>query len=97
MDSALNRLLETSLDRLRCIVQVLDGIEDKLVAAQLRLAASRLEDIELREDEPDRLEHEYRRWGYRLSNLIGAPVYPFAERYRQTGPLAVTTVPIVRS
>ncbi len=75
------KLLESALPRVRSILQKMDDIEQKLTDAQDRLAATALEDLKLRDNEPDLLEAEYRRWGYRLSDIVGAPIYPYSRRY----------------
>lgn len=85
VESALTRLLEPSLEQVRKIVNVMDGVESKLIDAQERLAATKLEELTLRENEPDMLEAEYRRWGYRLADIVGAPIYPFSLRYKAGG------------
>lgn len=95
VESALTRLLEPSLEQVRRIITIMDGIEEHLVSAQERLAAIQLEELHLREDEPDKLEGEYRRWGHRLADIVGAPINPFSLRYRG-GVGAVTSVPILR-
>jgi len=82
VENVLGKLLESILPRVRGILVTLDGIEDKLVAAQDRLAATKLEELTLREDETDKLEGEYRRWGHRLADICGCPIYPFAMRYK---------------
>lgn len=94
--SALNRILEPMLEQVRSVVSVMDGIEKQLVSAQSRLRAEKLEELTLRADECDALEAEYRRWGYRLSDTIGAPIYPFSMRYRGSSGMSVTSVPITR-
>lgn len=96
VESALNRLLEASLETVRRLIVIMDGIEDRLVEAQERLAAIQLEELHLREDEPEKLEAEYRRWGNRLADVVGAPINPFSLRYRSGGAAAVTSVPILR-
>jgi hypothetical protein len=96
VESALNRLLESSLDQVRSILNVLDGIESKLIDAQDRLAATQLEDLHLREDETDKLEREYQRWGYRLSDILSCPVYPFSRRYSGGNGAQVQMVPVSR-
>lgn len=96
VESALNRLLEESLDQVRQITSIMDGIEGQLVTAQGRLRAEKLEELTLRADECDALESEYRRWGYRMADIIGAPIYPFSMRYRGGGSNSVTSVPISR-
>jgi hypothetical protein len=85
VENALNRLLEESLPQVRAIVACMDGIETKLIEAQDRLAATQLSDLHLRENEPDMLEAEYQRWGYRLADIIGSPVYPYSMRYMGGG------------
>lgn len=90
----MTKLLENSLEHVRKLLVVMDGIETKLIDAQDRLAATKLEDLTLREDEPEKLEAEYRRWGYRLAELVGAPVYVYSARYRASGSSSVTSVPV---
>jgi hypothetical protein len=93
VESAMTNVMEESVDRIRRILHVMDGIEEKLVEAQDRLAAMRLGDLELRETEPDQLEHEYARWGNRLADLLGVPPYYYSPRYRGNGTKA-GTVPV---
>jgi len=94
VESALLRLMEESLPQVRSIMGVMDGVETKLVEAQDRLAAIQLEDLHLREDETEKLEREYQRWGYRLANILGCPVYAYSERYRSSGGNAITNVQV---
>lgn len=91
----LGNILETAVEQVRRIVQVMDGIDVKLVEAQDRLAATQLEELHLRDDEPDKLEREYRRWGHRLADLVGSPIYPYSLRYTG-GAGGVASVPIQR-
>lgn len=83
--TALDRLLPSALDQVRSISAAMDAIEAKLLEAQDRLAAIQLEELHLRENETDMLEQEYRRWGYRLSDIVGAPPYPYSRRYSGGG------------
>jgi hypothetical protein len=96
VESAVNRLLEESLPQVRQIMLVMDTVEQKLFAAvdQDHLVATQLEDLHLREDETDKLEGEYRRWGYRLADIMGCPVYPFSPRYKPSGAGFVTNVSV---
>lgn len=81
VETAMNLLPQVSEPRVRRYLQVLDDIETKLVEAQDRLAATQLEDLYLRQNEPDMLELEYDRWANRLANVLGAPIYPYAKRF----------------
>ncbi len=96
VETALNNILEAALDQVRQQVSVMDSIEVKLISAQDRLAATKLEELTLRGDETDQLEAEYRRWGYRLADILGVPIYPLSMRYRASGGNAVTMIPIRR-
>lgn len=88
-------LLPSALDQVRSISRVMDDIEVKLIEAQGRMAATQLEELHLRENEADSLEAEYRRWGYRLSDMLGAPIYPYSRRY-QAGGASGGPIPIRR-
>ncbi len=93
--NVLGHLMDSALEQVRTISSIMDNIETKLIDAQDRLAATRLEDLYLREDECDALDKQYRNWGYKLSDITGAPVYPYSKRYSGGGG-GVTSVPIVR-
>lgn len=82
VEAAMNLVIEAAVPRVQSIVNVMDGIEQKLVDAQTRLAAIQLEDLKLRENECEKLEREYVRWGMRLADLLGCPIYPYSQRYR---------------
>lgn len=94
--TALDKLMPSALDQVRAITTTMDALEEKLIEAQDRLAATQLEELHLRENEPDMLEQEYRRWGYRLSDIIGAPVYPYSRRYMSSGASSGGMIPIRR-
>lgn len=85
VEKAFNIIIAEAVPRVRRILRVMDDIEDQLIESQVRLSAKRLNGIELRDDEPDKLEKEYVRWGYRLANMLGVPVYPYSERYLRAG------------
>lgn len=64
------------------ILNTMDTVEGKLIQAQDRLAASDIGRIKTRRDEEAALEHEYIRWGYRLSDLLASPPNPYSARYQ---------------
>jgi len=74
-------------DRVRKIIATMDRLEDLMANAAEDFEAYRVESITLRLDVTDQLEREYRRWGHRLAELLGVPVYPYAERYK--GPITM--------
>lgn len=80
------------------VVGVLDGLELKLVEAQEYLVASKLGEMELRDDHPDKLEKEYLRWAKRLADILAAPLNPYSERFRNVpGMPRSLNVPVARS
>jgi len=95
VDLAMDRLLVASEDRVRRILGVMDGIEEKLIAAQDRLAADKLDELVLRKTEPEELETEYVRWGGRLADILGAPFYHYSTRYKgRSGGVFAGSIPV---
>ena len=92
LETALNYLLPASEDKVRSILTVMDGVECRLIEAQDRLAAKKIDQLDLRDDEPGQLEVEYQRWGYRLADLLGVPVYAYSTKYRRTGTRSISNV-----
>lgn len=89
VESAMNLLIPEAEDRVRRILAVMDGIEAQLIDAQPRLAATQLDELHIRGDETDALETEYARWGSRLADIFGVPIYPYSLRYKgRLGPVA---------
>lgn len=94
LESAVSNVIEEACDHVRRLLKILDDIEVKLVDAQDRLAAIALSDLKLREDECDKLEREYVRWGMRLADVIGAPIYAYSTRYRAHLTAGAGNVPV---
>jgi len=88
VESAIQELLTNlyAVERVRFILQNMDNIEQQIASASCMLAAEQLGEMKLRgaksgETFTDLLEREYVRWGYRLADVLGVPVYPFSRRY----------------
>ena len=94
VESALSNVIEEAFPRVRKILRIMDDVECKLCEAQDRLAAKRLDALELRDNEPDQLEREYTRWGQRLADVLGVPLYPYSSRYRNIGGVASGSIPV---
>ena len=94
LETAMTNLVEGAVDRVRRILAIMDGIESKLVDAQDRLAATKLDSLTLREDEPDQLDREYARWGYRLADILGVPIYAYSLRYRNAAAQGAGNIPV---
>lgn len=82
VESAMNNLPAEAVGNVRRIVVILDGVEERLVQAQDRLAAKQVGNITMREDEPLALEREYRRWAERLADFLGVPLNVYSQRFR---------------
>jgi hypothetical protein len=66
------------------ILDVLDRIECKMIeVATAGAPAERAEDVTPNLDEPGWLEAEYKRWALRLADLLGCPLCPWAERFKE--------------
>ncbi len=73
--------------RVRCILDVLDGIEKQMVLATKTAGTARVGNVEMRgakagETHGDLLEREYVRWAGRLADVFGIPLYPYSARFR---------------
>lgn len=94
VDVALSLILPRAEPRVRELLDILDRTECQLVAAQTRFAASSINGLKLREDETGALDQAYVRWAYRLAELLGCPVYPFAERFRGLAADGAGSIPV---
>lgn len=94
VEMAMDNILQVAEDRVRKILTILDGVECKLVAAQDYLVVSKVDEIELRANHPDLLEQEYCRWAARLSDELGAPLYPGATKFRSLFGVGIGSVPV---
>lgn len=81
VEKAMDILPLPAAERVRKHLAIMDGIECRMVAAQDRLAATRLDDMDLNPNETDKLEREYYRWARRLAETLRVPLYPYAARF----------------
>jgi hypothetical protein len=86
VEYAMEKVRVEAEPRLRSIVATMDSIESFLVTAQERLVVDQLGDIKLRGPqtggvETDLLDKEYVRWGMRLAETLGCPVFSGSHRY----------------
>ena len=95
VESAMNLLLPQAEDKARSLLNILDGIECRLVDAQDRLAARSVDNLTMRPDETAALEAEYRRWANRLADLLGVPLYAYSLRFKQQGAAFAGSIPVM--
>ena len=94
VEQAIQRLVTSPFvcARIRRVLDILDKIEKQLVGALCMLGVESLGDLKLHPLRhkgmlvTDSLEREYVRWGKRLSDILGVPIYPYSDRYRKRGP-----------
>jgi hypothetical protein len=82
VETAMSNILVEAEDKIRRILGVMDGIEEQMIDAQPRLAATQLDELHIRGDETDALENEYVRWGCRLSDILMVPIYAYSTKYK---------------
>jgi hypothetical protein len=83
VELSMDNVLPDAEDRVRRLLTVLDEIECRMLEAQQYLPVVRMDDIEIRQDHIDKLEDEYSRWAGRLSDELGAPLYPGSYKFRR--------------
>jgi hypothetical protein len=87
---AINALQHVPLSRamiIRSLLQKLDEIEQQIGEAYKYLVASKLEQLELREEYPDLLEKEKTRFAQRLADALGVYVNPWTNRFNIGQPM----------
>jgi hypothetical protein len=86
VESAMDKVLEEYIPTIRERIATLDSIECQLIDGQKYLAVNRMGELEIRKEHLAMLESEYKRWAFRLAEDLGVPVYPFATRFKGSGP-----------
>jgi hypothetical protein len=83
VELAMTNLLEDGVDRVRQLLQTLDMIEARMRDGVKFLVAESIDNMKIRRDHLDALEDEHTRWAERLSEELGAPLYPGAAKFRK--------------
>ena len=87
-----------AVNRVRCILKILDDLECKLYGAVDTLSAESLGELKLHPLAgqgalfTDSIEKEYVRWANRLADCLGVPKYPYSARFKHKGP--GSTIPV---
>lgn len=85
VDSAMGKLTVDGVNRVRELLGVLDGLEQKMLKAACYVVVNRIGEIEMRpatgQQGTDLLEREYIRWAKRLADCLGAPYYAISEKF----------------
>lgn len=94
VDLAMQRVLPGTEPMVRNMLNILEGIEEKLVCAQDYLVADKLEQLTIRRDHTDALEKENLRWASRLADILGVPLNPFALRFQAMTQTVAGSIPV---
>jgi len=87
VDKGMDNLLPIAIPRVQSILNTMDLLEQQLAnVSPFLLAQSTSDGVQLRtgrpgQSTPDLIEKEYVRWARRLSNILAAPLCPYAERF----------------
>ena len=92
--SALQHVPLSRAMEVRDLLSKCEAIEAKIFEASDYLIASKLEQLELRENPTDLLEKEHTRWATRLADTLGVTLNPYAARFY--GSLPRMNVPVRR-
>ena len=87
VESAMDHLMEHSASRVRQLLGVCDGLEQKMIKAACYLTVESVGDIKMRpnkggESATDALRREYVYWAERLADELGVPYYPYASHFK---------------
>ena len=90
VESAMDHLTEFSATRIRQLLGIVDGIEQKMLKAMCYLTVESIGNIKMRpaqagQTATDLLQREYVRWAMRISDELGVPYYPFASAFSGSG------------
>lgn len=90
LDSAMDHQTEFSVQRVRQLLSILEGMEQKLLKAVCYLTVESIGQIKMRPAQPgqtptDLIQREYVRWALRLSDELGVPYYPYASAFGGAG------------
>jgi hypothetical protein len=86
---AVNALQHVPLTRAMIVRDCLakcESIEETMFDAVNYLVATKLEQLELRDEHPDLVEKEHTRWATRLADSLGVTVNPYSERFNGNKP-----------
>jgi hypothetical protein len=82
LEQAMDVLLPDGEALVRDLICKMDRIDCQLIEAAERMQASAVGNLKMREDEQGALEQLYQRFGFRLADVLGVPVYPLSRRYQ---------------
>lgn len=72
---------------IRDLLAKCETVEATLFDAHTYLVATKLEQLELRDDHPDLLEKEHTRWATRLADSLGVTTNPYSTRFNGGKPM----------
>lgn len=85
IEGAMNRLLPEALPQVTRHIEILDNLEAQILEDQELLAVTKVDEIDIRQDEFIQLAKQYHYWRSGLGNIFGVPPNPFDQRFMSWG------------
>jgi hypothetical protein len=85
IEGAMNKLLPESFDEVRRLLGIMDGVEDQIIEDQELLVVTKVDEIDIRQDEFKQLVRQYTWWQATLGNMLGVTPNPFDQRFAMWG------------
>jgi hypothetical protein len=85
IEGAMDKVLPSAVPRLTRILDVMDGIEEQMVADQELLAVTQVGEIQVRPDEFKQLQGQYVYWQRSLANLLAVEPNQYDQRFMNAG------------
>lgn len=96
VESAMDLITLEGEPRVRKLINQLECIEEQMFCATPKLAVVKTGDTELRQDEIDALEREYKRWAQRLADQLGVPLYYWSSKFKNNAGPGISNIPVTR-
>lgn len=83
VEAQMDRLREAAIPIARELIDTMDGLLQAKKEAVDLLAVSQLDTIKIRSDQIDQIDRQYFQWACQLADLLRAPLYPGAEKFKR--------------
>ncbi len=81
IEGAMNKVLDEATGEVRRHLAILDGVLEQMLADQELLAVTKVDEIDIRQDEFAQLVRQYMFWRSSLGNVFGVGPNPFDQRF----------------
>lgn len=92
VEGAMNKVLPEALVLARDLLAKCDAVEQQISENQELLAVTKVDEIDVREDEFEQLKKRYDYWRNGLANVLGIYANPFDKRFGAGGGLNIPVI-----